>query len=447
MARSLLAFLVPSFLATVAVLACGGGTSTRDSPSSTGDAGDAGRAEAAADAAPADAAPADAVRADGAPSTDYPAPHPPLPTLVNMAGGRILSTPKIYLIFYPNYQYEAQLQTLAQQIGELPDGGGETSYWTGTTSEYGVGAVQYAGSIVLSGADLPAPSNVTDTQIDSFINQHIASGAFGVPDANTIYTIVYPQTTSITSSGLGSSCSNFSGYHSDTIVNGQDYAYAVIPTCSHAPNGFTGIDEISVSASHEWVEASTDPFHDTAYDTVDESHAVWAMLLGGEAADLCVWVAESYYKDPDVGFTVQRSWSNQLARASHDPCAPREPGVAFFESAPVFPETVSFPVRGGSVSTQGVTISVGSSKTIEVDLFSDEPTSGPWSVRALDAVPNGQPTTLGFQWDRTSGVNGDKLHLTISVTGSTSSSGGIHPFIIESWIGQTLQLWPGLVVE
>jgi hypothetical protein len=433
------------------MLACGG-SSTNASPPSAPDATDDAGTEGGTGDAPSEVGPdVD----NGGPSTDYPAAHPPLPTLINPAGGRVLSTPKIYLIFYPGYEYQTQLQQLAQQIGELPDGRGETSYWTATTSEYGVGAVQYAGSIVLSGVDLPAPSAVDDTAVDSFINSHIASGAFGTPDADTIYTIVYPNTTTITQSGVGVSCTNFGGYHSDTTVNGQNYAYALIPTCPRDPaTGVPGIDGLSAVTSHEWVEASTDPFlathggRDSAYSTVDESHFVWAVLFGGEDGDLCAQLPESYYKDPSVGFTVQRTWSNRLAQASHDPCAPSQLGVAFFDSAPVLPETVTFSVSGSSFKTQGVTIPVGSSKTIEVDLFSDAPTSGPWSVKAIELTPQrGQPATLGFQWDRTSGVNGDKLHLTISVTKANSSSGGAHMFAIESTLGQTQQLWPGFVVE
>ena len=42
---------------------------------------------------------------NGAPSTNYPAPHPPLPELVNMAKGKVLATPKVYMIYYPGYAF------------------------------------------------------------------------------------------------------------------------------------------------------------------------------------------------------------------------------------------------------------------------------------------------------------------------------------------------------
>ena len=41
---------------------------------------------------------------------------------------------------------------------------------------------------------------------------------------------------------------------------------------------------------------------------------------------------------------------------------------------------------GTTVMTKGVTIPVGNSKTIEVDLFSDADTGGPWTVAADDLL-------------------------------------------------------------
>jgi hypothetical protein len=100
-----------------------------------------------------------------------------------------------------------------------------------------------------------------------------------------------------------------------------------------------------------------------------------------------------------------------------------------------------------------VTIPVGQSRTIEVDLFSDGPTGGPWTVTAEDLLNRnyasyGLTKTLTFQWDRTQGINGEKLHLTITVTGSTFFFlGGAHAFVITSMLGNRHYEWPGTVVE
>jgi hypothetical protein len=177
------------------------------------------------------------------------------------------------------------------------------------------------------------------------------------------------------------------------------------------------------------------------------------MSYGGEAADLCQPEgAAADYTPSDVGYAVQRIWSNQLAADSHDPCAPDLAGLPFFNSAPVLDETVTFSsALTGTVTTKGVTIPLGTSQTIEVDLFSDAPTSGPWTVTAADLLSReyssyGIEPSMSFQWDTTQGANGDKLHLTITVT-AASAFGGAHAFVITSTLGSRSYQWPGIVVE
>ncbi|HWW54446.1 MAG TPA: hypothetical protein VNY84_11790 [Acidimicrobiales bacterium] len=434
--------------------ACGSTTQSTPPDNDAATGGDDAQVDSGApDAPPVDAGPdVD----NGMPSTNYPAPHPPLPQLVNQAGGKTLATPKVYLIFYPGYPHEMPLQTLAQQIGANP-------YWAAATAEYGVGAMQYAGMIELTG-ETP-PISISDQQIDMYMNGKIASGAFGTPDTSVVYTIYYPKTTTITLGsggfGGGTSCQSFGGYHTDTAVTvgtaaPKNYAYAVLPTCASFA-GMGELDGLTGATSHEWIEASTDPFPstnggaDSAYSGVDSDHFIWAVLGGQEDGDLCVQETNAFFKPSGLDFTVQRCWSNQLAKASHDPCAPDLTGVPFFDSAPVLNENVSFTSQfiGGTVNTKGVKIPVGQTKTVEVDLFSDAATSGPWSVEVLDVIARYTMAapTLAFKWDRTSGLNGEKLHLDITVKATQTAFGGAHPFIIVSRLGGVTNTWPGLVVE
>jgi hypothetical protein len=258
------------------------------------------------------------------------------------------------------------------------------------------------------------------------------------------------------------SCVAFSGYHDNAAALDVDagaqvsYAYAVIPTCG-------GLDSITSTVSHEWVEASTDPLvtstgaftltggPSTAFYLPDQDHLIWAVFGGGEAGDLCEPEgAGADLRLPGVG-VVQRTWSNLAAQGSHDPCVPEISG-AFFDSAPVLPETVMLnSTLTGNITTKGITIPVGQKKTIEVDLFSDGDTGGPWTVSAADLLSTrygsyGFTPTLSFQWDRTQGVNGEKLHLTITVTAKALLAGA-HAFMITSTKGGRTTMWPGLVME
>lgn len=398
---------------------------------------------------------------NGAPSTVYPAPHPPLPRLVNAASGKVLASPKVYLVFFPNNASETELVSFAQKTAA-------STYWSATTSEYGVGALSYAGKVDLTEA---APATIAQADVGAWVASKIQSGAFGTPDPETIYTVFYPQGTVVTQPNPVSnllppvqSCQAFTGYHDNVKVAIGDagaptnFAYAILPTCSSSLESLTSV------VSHEWIEASTDPFPsgtgaftinggpDAAFYSVDGDHAVWALLGGGEAGDLCDPEGGAIYVTPtDIGHRVQRTWSNVLAGASHDPCTPSIAG-AFFASAPVLSDDVTLTsALTGIVKTKGVVIPVGQTKTIEVDLFSDGDTGGAWSVTADDLLAKyygsyGLQSTMTFAWDRTQGQNGEKLHLAITVTKAGLLGGG-HAFMITSLKGNRRIVWPGLVVE
>jgi len=462
-----------AFAASVAILsplACGG-SSASSKPSPDAGGSDAtgspetstGTQDSAAVDSPADAPP-DAVD-NGAPSTNYPAPHPALPQLVNNAKGAMLTSPKVYLVFYPGYAPTpttvAQLQDFAQKMVT-------STFWSTTTHEYGVGALAYGGTITLTGQT--PPTNIASTDIQTWVAAQIQAGTFGTADPQAIYTVFYPQSTTITQPNPVStllmsptSCVDFGGYHDNTTASvdggtGKSFAYAVIPTCS------TSVDDLTAVLSHEWVEASTDPFltsggtftlsggPSAAFYSVDQDHLVWDLLGGGEAGDLCEPESPAVYITPgDIGHQVQRTWSNLQAMGSHDPCAPDIAG-AFFDAAPVLTETVTFSSSiTGTITSKGVTIPVGQSKTIEVDLFSDGDPGGPWTVTAEDVLYKyygsyGIPKSLSFAWDRTQGLNGEKLHLTVTVT-SASIIAGAHAFMITSSNSSRQAVWPGLVVE
>lgn len=436
-----------SAMGGAAVVACGGSTQNGSPP-----AADSGPVEAAVgvDAAP-EAAP------DAGPDVGYPAPHYAMPQVVNLAGGVTLKNPKAYLIFYPGYTYEAQLKAMGQAMGA-------STYWSAATSEYGVGPLAFAGSIELTG-ETP-PTSIQDADIQTYLAGKLQSGAFGTPDPETIYTIVYPTTTTITLPGgaLGNaqSCSSFGGYHQDFITSvtdggtPQDFPYAVVPTCTNVP-GFTTQDELTGALSHEWAEAATDPYPATnqgansAYAQVDSNHFAWEALGGGgEIGDMCVGSQSPFFMSTEVGFTVQRIWSNKAAKAGHDPCAPAPSGVPYFQSAPLLNTNVQFTSQfiGGTIDSQGVVVPVNQSKDVEVDLYSDAPTDGPWTVSASDGLSAllGSAPSMTFTWDKTQGQNGDKLKLTIKVT-ATSPLGGAHVFVITSTLKSAVTKWSGLVVE
>jgi hypothetical protein len=167
---------------------------------------DAAAALDAGDEAPQVAAGADA-SLDAAPGTaGYPAAHASLPRIESL-GGPVLIRPVVVPIFFANDPLQAQIeQFLAQLAG--------SSYWAATTSEYGVGPVQVAPSIVVSDQ---VPSSITSPEIASWLADHLDGTHAEWPaiDGQHVYVAFYPQDTTISQPSGATSCTSFGGYHAE----------------------------------------------------------------------------------------------------------------------------------------------------------------------------------------------------------------------------------------
>jgi hypothetical protein len=423
-----------SILGSIFVLACGG------SVQQTPDAGNGNNNDAAPQPEASPVVDAGPDVDNGAPSTTYPAFSIDAPQVVNAGAGPVLATPRVVPVYFSNddTSFTSQITTF---LTKLPT----STYWGPQVSEYGVGAISSTQPVQLASTE-PAPTTIDDSAIQTWLQGKLQNNdpLWPAPDANTVYTIFYPSTTTITlGTQGGSSCSSFGGYHNNITINSTtNVAYAVVPRCDNF-GGLTGIDAVTAPTTHEIIEAATDPYPQTqqAFGQVDDNHILWEYVLGGgEVGDMCAQFQTSFYKPTDLGFEVQRTWSDSAAVAGHDPCLPSD-GTPYFNSMPVLPDMVSL---GGQVNTKGIHIPVGGTATIEVDLFSDAPTQGPWTLKASDAAQlQGGTPTLQFAWDRTTGVNGEKLHLTITVT--AASQYGAAGFILRSTLGSRHNSWFGLV--
>jgi hypothetical protein len=399
--------------------ACGGG---RAGAPTAPDAGDAG---------------------DGGEGGTYAAPHAPLPHVVS-AGGPVVASPKLVEITFQGDSLQGQIDTFMQQLG------GATAYWQGATAEYGVGPLVAITGVTLAEA---APTKLTDAQVQAWLRNHISAGQVPAADADTIYVIFYPAQ-SIVTMGDGSLCGmssadDFQGYHDDFALTPNNFvSYAVVGRCPPPIASVAEIDEVTAEASHEIIEAMTDPLptDNPAYIEVDNDHLAWQLIAGPEIADMCAANGNAFFTPAGVSNLVQRVWSNAAAAASHDPCEPYG-SSPYFNAAPVLEDTVQIPnTVFGPLVTKGVTIPVGTSKTIEVDLFSDAPTPGPWTVTPVDLSSaffgSAQPA-LTFKLDKTTGQNGDKLQLTI--TSVAKGALGAAPFWLQSDLGGVSNTWVGVV--
>jgi len=381
---------------------------------------------------------------NGEPSSVYPAPHQAPPQVVT-AGGPVLAEPVIVPVFFANDDptEKAALEDFYAQLGG-------SSYFLATGQEYGVGAATATPPVEV--AEMP-DGTLDDSAIQTWLAGKLNADdpLFPAPTQNSVYMLDYPANVTITlKSGMGTSesCMSFGGYHQgirlDATHGRMNVAYAVIPRCS----GAQGLDVLATTtsaASHELVEAATDPYPQNlpGFGQVDDDHLYWMFAIGGgEVGDLCAQDPTSFQQLPGLDYTVQRSWSNASAMAGHDPCVPTLANEVYFNAVPVLEDTITL---GGSYTMRGVQIPVGSSKTIDLQLFSDGDTHGAWSVKAIDAqqLQGGKSSSFNFKLDRDSGRNGEKLHLTIESVKAGQYGAGI--FAVVSKLGARTHYWFGLV--
>jgi hypothetical protein len=389
------------------------------------------------DVSPIDTGPPDVRAKDAGTDVGFPAAHPAMPSIPS-AGGTVLETPNFIPIFYSG---DSEETTVEAMLGSL----GASSYWSSTTFEYGVKSATVGTSIVVTTA---APTTIDDSAIQTWLQTNLdgSDSTWGTPAPGDVYVVFYPSTTLITLDGY-KSCSYFGGYHNETMGSSGMITYAVLPRCAGG-DGLSAEQELTFALSHEIIEATTDPlpYTEAAYLQPAPNDVAWGLIAGGELADMCEFVPNISITPPSpFAYTVQRTWSNASAAASHDPCVPIPTGEVYFNSAPVMSDTITL-TQGAPFTTNGVQISLGSSKTIPVDLYSDGPTSGPWSIQAIDVASqyNGEPTALTFGFDTTSGTNGDVVNLTITAVRKDPNYGG-ELFILESTLGSVQTLWFGAV--
>jgi hypothetical protein len=367
------------------------GTATATVALAAADGGDAGASDAGTDA---DAPPnvAEDMAADTAPDVppaDVAPAKPPvgLPQLTYY-GGQLLRAPHVVTVTFPGDPYAAKLETFAADLVTSP-------WWQAVSAGYCmadgscIGPGTDGGHVVLPFA--PSPSYVDDLEGESTVRAMlqgaIEAAQLPAPVTDTLYVVYFPEGVAITQSdgaSVGTSCQQFGGYHYSMDFAGKTVAYAVIPECPSQGDTST-LDVTTIAASHEIIEAATDPYVSLAgpgstaqgfmLDPYLPDYTAWALALrGAEVADLCPvepWDPESI--TDFQGFAVTRSWSNQAAQAGHDPCQPAPPGQTYFNVAP----------------SQGQThlkLKVGESATIQLHAFADGPVPKGWQVYGTDLL-------------------------------------------------------------
>ena len=273
------------------------------------------------------------------------------PPVVSNLGGPVLHSPTVVTFTFQNTANAAALQAFGATIGSTPWFAEVLSDYAATTSTPAGLSVAIAASAAAMyvdnggvglGGDAGAGSG---TNLNGFMNQAIANAVAAktipAPDGNTVYMFYFPSTTTITGF-VGPSCQAYGGYHFNQVyADGKTpIYYAVLPDC--AAGSPYELEAVTVAASHELVEAASDPAPNTGWslDTspypdagttpIEFRNDPWLSLGYGEIGDNCEGTAWTL----DGGTVVQRIWSNSAATGGHDPCVPAPAGETYFNASP-----------------------------------------------------------------------------------------------------------------
>ncbi|APR83171.1 Hypothetical protein A7982_08520 [Minicystis rosea] len=336
----------------------------------------------------------------------YPAAHPSMPQIPHH-GGSVMTKPVIVTVTFPGDRHVDKLERFGEEVGSL-------DWWRVTVSPYGADSAVSGGNVRI--AEQP-PARMSDNEVEAWVARKIDDGTLPPPTDQTLYTLYYPSSTTVTIDQSAVSCQTFLGYHSAINYRGKPVAYTVINRCG-------GLDQVTETASHEFAEAASDPqpltINSLGYMLL-ESNA-WT-LLGGENADMCAGVAGVREK----GWALTRVWNNENAAVGQQPCLP----VAESE----------IPYFNAGIANDTLAALPGSTVTTEVACYSFGPLPGPMHLGIQLQGAQG----LRFGLDRRTCNNGDKVTMTISVPREAPHGMDYRYSLITKLDETTAHMWRGMV--
>lgn len=221
-------------------------------------------------------------------------------------GGPVISKVKVVTVFWGNNvapEVKNNVEDFYKSLvtSSFMDAGKEysTTNLTGQNGQQGsnqvIGRGTYGQTVQIVPASALNKSKVDDTEIQKELERQVATGQLPAPTADTLYMIHFSGGITITmddgNGGLASSCQQFCAYHNGFKSKaGANIYYGAMPelsgfACSMGCGSGSLLDRTTTSASHELMEAVTDPF------PTPGSHPAfpqaWNTSGGEEISDLC----------------------------------------------------------------------------------------------------------------------------------------------------------------
>lgn len=240
-------------------------------------------------------------------------------------GGPVIANAKVYAVFWGNgvdseikekigpFYANIMDSTYLDWLSEYDTSLAAVDGRQGTNQHIGRGS--YAGAITISPAN--TSTDLTDAMIQAELEAQVAAGKLPAPSDDTLYMINFPAGTNISIDGQRS-CQSFCAYHEGfKAKSGAAVYYGVLPVCGgFGCGGGSAFDNLCSAASHEAIEAVTDPFP-TPGDKPAYPQA-WNTNDGQEIADLCVG-NNSTVSGHGTTSTVQQLWDNNTNSCAAGP--------------------------------------------------------------------------------------------------------------------------------
>jgi hypothetical protein len=371
-----------------------------------------------------------------------PGDHRALPQVLN-AGGNTMAAPTLCAVTFDG---DANAFVWEAFVEALP----KSTYWQATTAEYGIDAATPATPIR---SNMTLQGSLTDgvsqrgeaSDIETFLIAQLDGTLppWGAPSASTLYVLFLPPGVLASDDGAAAAaaCADGLAWHTAMLLPRTQVTitYAVVPDCG--PIGpHNAQDSRTLAASHAIIGALTNPRLD-AYAAFDANNLHWTLAAGNaEVTAACVAAlhgdANFAIRPDDLGYLVQRSWSNVAAAAGHNPCVPAPPATtaAYFAAVPRVDTTISAPLGvnllNPTATTAGISVAAGGTVDVALDLFSDGALLLPWQVTATEVNSNQAVLTL----HAAGGNNGDTIVLTV---GSNAGASGRSLVRITSTLGNS----------
>jgi hypothetical protein len=228
-----------------------------------------------------------------------------------------------------------------------------------TKAGYGVGRGSFDAPLFTSGTitNGPPPASISQADLEAMLWKDINQGLLKAPDANRLYLVFVQPGMTVTIPG---DKSKFAGFHDAFLgINGGGamakvrYAVVLYPGPNTTVTNQYGVslsprDQLTTLASHEVVEAVTDPDATLHFGTVELARPAWKDLSNSVALSEIADIVNSYDTKTPNGYSIVYLGGFAVTRVADRNDLPMTPAGA----QPLRPLTVLLNTDG-SLTIQG----------------------------------------------------------------------------------------------